>query len=215
MTDLRTLRARAHSLRVGLERRVGEAHTLAARGKAVQAEVAELDRLVADYGEVVAVLASIGEERQVRLQQQVESLVTRGLRTIFGEELSFHLVQGSSGRVPSVDFMVRTTLSDGREVDTDLMSARGGGLVSVVSFLLRLVVLLLSRKGQGGLLVLDETFAMLSREYVPLMAAFVRELVDKTGVKVLMVTHQEGFVEQADRAWAFELRDGWTHVRAL
>lgn len=201
--------------RRALDRQVGEARQIAHTGTAVAAEVMRLRDEVTLYEKAAGVLASLGEERQAATQQQIEFLVTKGLQTIFGAELSFRIEQSIKGKTPVVDFVVRTTLADGRTIDTDLMSARGGGLVAVVSFLLRLVVLLLSRGKQENLLVLDESFAMLSKDYAASMAEFLRELVDKTGTQILLVTHQDQFADVADKRYEFRLIDGWTEVKEI
>jgi DNA repair exonuclease SbcCD ATPase subunit len=218
MTDatLTALAARVQQARRAVDRSTGEARHVAQRGQAIQDEVTALQAEVALYDRVTGVLSSIGEQRQVAAQDIIEGLVTRGLQTVFGSDLSFHIVQSLRGKQVVVDFVVRTTLIDGRTVDTDVLAARGGGLAAVVGFLLRLVVLLLSPTRQDTVLVLDEPFAHLSKEYVPAMAAFLRELCDKTAVQILLVTHQPEFADVADVRHEFSLTDqGWTHVREL
>lgn len=190
---------------------------LAARGKEVQGQISQLRDEISLYETAIEVLSKIGEERQNTVQTQIESLVTQGLQTVFGSELSFHIIQSQRGKMATVEFIVRSTLDDGREIDTDVMAARGGGLAAVIGFLLRLVVILLSpERGVRRILFLDETFAHLSKEYVPLMADFLRELVDKTDIQLLLVTHQDEFIDSADKCYRFSLgADGWTEVERL
>lgn len=207
--------ARLSRARRTLDRERGEAFALASRGKQVQAEIAELSQVVELHEKAAHVLTAIGEERQDAAQRAIETLVTQGLQTIFGDELSFHLVPGVRAKTPVVDFMVRSRLDDGTVVDTDVMDARGGGLAATVGFLLRLVVLLLSRHRQDTVLFLDETFAHVSAEYLPRLVEFLKELVDKTGVQLVMVTHEAAFTEAASNVYSFDLRDGVTHVKAL
>lgn len=214
--ELARLTTRTQQVRRAVDLKTGEARHVAMRGQAVQDEVAALQDEVALYDRVTGVLSSIGEQRQVAAQDIIEGLVTRGLQTVFGTGLSFHIVQSLRGKQVVVDFIVRTTLADGRTVDTDVLAARGGGLAAVVGFLLRLVVLLLSPTRQDTVLILDEPFAHLSREYVPAMAVFLRELCDKTAVQILLVTHQPEFADVADVRHEFSLDDqGWTRVREL
>ena len=197
-----------------LDREVGEAHAIAAAGKALQVEIAELRTAIDLHERVGALLAGIGEARQSAVQLQIETLVTEGLRTIFGDGLSFHLVATTRAKTPVIDFVVRSRLGD-QIVETDVMDARGGGLAAVVGFLLRLVVLLLSQDKGEQVLFLDETFAHVSVDYLPRVAEFVRLLVDKTGVQVVMVTHSDVFLDQADLRYRFELADGVTTAQAL
>lgn len=207
--------AELRRLRRHLDQRAGEARSVAVAGQNLTREIADLQTQIALHDKAAGLLTKIGEDRQLAAQQQIEALVTQGLRTIFGEELTFHLVQQVRGKRPEIDFLVRSRLDDGTIVDTDVMDARGGGLAATVGFLLRLVVLLLSRNRQETVLFLDETFAHVSAEYEPRLADFLRELVDKTGVQVIMVTHSDAFSENADTRYRFELHDGVTRVRSV
>lgn len=211
------LAERVRTARRAADRMAGAARQIALRGQQVQAEAVSLQVEVDLYDRATAVLSSIGEQHQVAAQHTIESLVTRGLQTVFNApELSFHITQGLRGKQVIVDFAVRTTWADGRVVDTDVLAARGGGMAAVVGFLLRLVLVLLSPSRQGSVLILDEPFAHLSREYVPAMAAFLRELCDKTSVQIVLVTHQPEFAEVADIRHQFSLDDqGYTQTREL
>jgi len=168
------------------------------------------------YERAAAVLGSIGEQRQQAAQAQVEALVTRGLQSVFGEELSFHIEQSMNGARPEVSFLVRSTLPDGKIIETDVMSSRGGGLASVVGFLLRVVIMLLSKKSQQSVIFLDETFGMLSQEYEGRMAEFLRKLADEAGIQFVMVTHSDAYSDLADKRYRFELnRQGMTTVKEI
>ena len=213
--SLSALKSRLHTARRTLDRERAEALVLAQEGQRVLAEVTALTKEVSLFERAAAVLASIGEERQDTAQKQIEALVTQGLRTIFGEQLSFHLVQGVRAKTPVVDFIVRSTRDDGTVVDPDVMEARGGGLAATVGFLLRLVILLLSRHKQDTVLFLDETFAHVSAEYEPRLAEFLRELVDKTGVQIILVTHSDAFLDAADLTYRFEQKNGVTLVKSV
>lgn len=212
MTDLDT---RIGRTRRTLEQQRGEAFALATRGKALNAEIGDLAQVIELHDRAAHVLTAIGEQRQDQAQRQIEALVTQGLQTIFSDELSFHLVPGVRAKAPVVDFIVRSTLDDGTTVDTDVMNARGGGLAAVVGFLLRLVILLLSSHRQDTVLLLDETFAHVSAEYLPRLIEFLKDLVTKTGVQIFLVTHEEAFLDAADVIYRLDLTNGVTSVRKL
>jgi len=169
-----------------------------------------------DLEQVSIVLNSIGEERQTRAQHVIEELVTRGLQTIFDESLSFHIVQSVKGKTSSVEFFVRTHLPNKTVIDTPVMEARGGGLSATIGFLLRVVVLLL-RNGTSSenILVLDESFAHVSAEYLDRVGEFLRELVEKTGIQIILVTHQQELVDYGDAVYKFTQIDGDTKVEQV
>ncbi len=205
---------RAGARRRALDARQGEATVLVSRIRSLREEVATLAEDVSEYDQVTHLLNSIAEEKQLKAQQDIEELVSRGLQTIFDESLSFHIVQSVRGKTTIVEFVVRTTLAD-TVVDTPVMDARGGGVAAVIGFLLRVVVMLL-RGGtkQRNLLVLDESFAMVSVEYLPVLGEFLRSIVEETGIQIVLVTHQHEFIEVGDKVYRFSQVDGQTKVTA-
>lgn len=198
-----------------VDRQRGEAFALADQGKMLLEEIRQLNQVVELHEKAALVLAAIGEQRQDAAQRSIEALVTQGLQTIFTDDLSFHLVPGVRAKAPVVDLVIRSTLNDGTTVDTDVLAARGGGLAAVVGFLLRLVILLLSKNRQDTVLFLDETFAHVSAEYLPRLIEFLKDLVAKTGVQIVLVTHEDSFQEAADVIYHLKLVDGITQVTRL
>lgn len=198
-----------------LDQQRGEAFALVSNNRFVTDEIAQLTELVDLHERAAHVLTAIGEQRQDAAQRTIEALVTQGLQTIFSDELSFHLVPGVRAKTPIVDFQVRSTLDDGRTVDTNVMDARGGGLAATVGFLLRVVILLLNRQRGDTIVFLDETFAHVSAEYLPRLVEFLKELAAKTGIQIIMVTHEDAFLEAADTAYRFELTNGNTKAKKL
>lgn len=212
MSELDSLVRRAALRRRELDSLQGEARALISRIRALRSEV---DMLSADVGEleqVTHLLNTIAEDKQLKAQRDIEELVSRGLQTIFDDTLSFHIIQSVRGKSSVVEFVVRTTLADS-VVDTPVMDARGGGLAAVIGFLLRVVVMLLRGGSRSqNFLLLDETFAMVSAEYLGILGEFLRSIVADTGVKIVMVTHQNEFIESADKVYRFSQVEGKTKV---
>lgn len=193
------------------QREAGAATEVARQGKAAQAEAARLRHRAEVAAEVAALLNSIGEQRQESARRQVEELVTRALQVIFDKNLMFHMVQSVKANRSEVDFVIRSTYGD-TVVETSVMDARGGGMAAVVGFVLRLVVLLLT-PGARRFLALDESFAHVSASYEPRVAEFLREVADKAGVQLLLVTHSDAYSDAADVRYRLSLgADGCTQV---
>jgi DNA repair exonuclease SbcCD ATPase subunit len=211
LTELAQITARVKNLRKLVDRRIAEARVIATTGKQLKEEIELAANDVDLYNKVAITLASIGEQRQADAQTKIEELVTRGLVTIFQEDMSFHVLQTQRGKTPEVKFVVRSKAGN-KTVETPVMDARGGGLAAVVGFLLRLVVLLLSKDVKEPVLILDESFSHVSAEYERPLAEFIKELVDKTRVQIIMVTHSDAFTEFADKRYKFRLVNGITKV---
>lgn len=212
MEDLSLLGKRLEARRRELDVLAGEVRAVVGRYKSLTTEVADLSSEIEILDRTAVLLNSLGEERQAQAQGVIETLVTQGLQTIFDESLSFHIETNTKAKVSGVDFVVRSTLAH-ESVETPIMEARGGGLAAVVGFLLRVVIMLLSTSSsRTNILVLDETFAMVSAEYLDPLGQFLRQIVDKTDIQILLVTHQPEFLEVADKAYRFSQIDGRTKV---
>ena len=213
MDTLDSLVVRARQRRRQIDVAQGGVRAVLLRGKELTTEVSDLSALVEELDRVTVLLNSLGEERQLAAQSSIEELVTRGLRMIFDDTLSFHIVQAVKGKTAVVEFVVRTTLGSD-VIETPVMDARGGGLAAVIGFLLRFVVMLMGRDPRDStIMVLDEIFAHVSAEYLEPTGQFLREVVDRTGVQIIMVTHQPEFAQYADRVYNFSTTNGKTVVK--
>ena len=211
MSSTAEMASRVRSARSWADRQAGEARAIGEAGKRAVADRDRLKAMLEQHETVVKLLTRTGEERQDAAQRQVEELVTRGLQVVFDTSVSFHLIPSVKANQAQLDFIIRTTLAGGVQVDTPVMEARGGGMAAVTGFLLRLVVLLLTPETRARrFLVLDETFGMVSAEYEPRVAEFLREVADKAGVQILLVTHSTAFSDAADASYHFSLDEAGT-----
>lgn len=189
--DLATLDARFAKLKTGADQLVGRVH-------AQEQTVQDLTKTVADLESETSVLTlastaleSLLNQVSVESLESVERLVTYGLQTIFDDQhLQFKIeVQNKRG----VQWMEPKLVQSG--VEAPILDAFGGGPASVVAFLLRLMVC--RRLNLAPVLLLDESFSMVSRQYVPNVAKLLHELAEKFGFTIILVTHQEEFLQYA------------------
>jgi ABC-type uncharacterized transport system YnjBCD ATPase subunit len=211
-SDQSALRAAIVSARKTLDRDLVERDVLLDRVSGLEAKVAEAEEAAATFDKAAMLLNTLGEERQIEAQAMIEELVTRGLQSIFEPNLSLVISTQVRGKSTVTEFLIRSELSDGSSFETSVMDARGGGLVAVVAFLLRVTVLLLTQPVGRRFLLLDESFAHVSTEYQPGVAAFLSDLVHETGLQVVMVTHSEELAESATSVVRFEQVDGHTRL---
>lgn len=209
-TDAGALEREVRARRQALDRLAGRAQQVATAGKAVEAEIDRLTHRADVHAKAAALLTTIGEEAQESARGQFETLATLALRRVFGDELSFGLLAGETGGQATLEPVIRSTY-DGVVTETPVMDARGGGMAAVTGFVMRLVMVLLTPSTRE-ILFLDETFGMVSQSYVPAVAAFLREVTDRTRMQVVMITHDPAYAEFADVKYRLALEGGVTRV---
>lgn len=213
MEDIQALLATIREQKRTLDFERGQQQGLVERERELTADIQEQRELTEVLDRVTILLNNIGEDKQQKAQEHIEGIVTRGLQAIFGPTFSFHIAQTMKGKSASVEFLIRTHLDD-VTLETPVLESHGGGLAAIVGFLLRVTVMLLDKGAdKANVLVLDETFGMVSAEFLDPLAEFVRELIDKTGLQVILVTHQDQWLEYADKTVRFGIKNGATFVR--
>lgn len=127
--------------------------------------------------------------------ESISEVVTEGLESIFyDQELEFAIeVSQKHGKV-WVEFLTTEGAKTGSAIDSF-----GGGIASVESLLLRILILL--KTGLARYLILDESLSSLSTEYIENCGNFVKRMCEELDVDVLLITHNQDFVEYADKAY--------------
>lgn len=175
------------------------------RAQAEEAAIPALEQTVNILTLSEAALSTLLGRVSEESLRSIESTVTYGLRVVFDDHpltFRFRAGQARGGQVlePVLAF---------EGVEQPILDAFGGGPAQLVAFLLRLLVC--RRLGLYPLILLDETFAMVSRQYVPNVAKLLAELAEQMGFTFVLVTHQPSFVEHATRAYEIaETSEGTT-----
>ena len=136
-------------------------------------------------------LQRVAEQIQQHAHAQIAGVVTRCLKTVFGEDESYEFKINfvkRRGRTEAELLFVR----DGQEIDP--LSASGGGAIDVAGFSLRLACLMLLRPAVRRLLILDEPFRFLSKDYRPRVRGLLEELAKELNLQIIQVTHAPDLV---------------------
>lgn len=152
---------------------------------------------------VGTILAAMETAWRKGFEGALTSMVSRGLTLVLGEPTRFVIRSKQRAGTPSLEFQLE---QNGLELD--IMEAKGGTLVNLVNFLLRLAVVLAAQPPLRKVLILDEAFAHVSAEYVPALADLLRQLCDETGVQFILVTHDTAYMDAADIVYEVTQKHG-------
>lgn len=134
-----------------------------------------------------AVIQQVVQSVQQVAHASIAGTVTRCLQTVFGDDFPHTFAIRFDQKRGRTEARLVLVGPDGEEVDP--LDADAGGVVDVIAFALRLACLLLTRPARRRLLVADEPFKMLSREYRPAVRALLEAVSEEFGVQVVFVTH--------------------------
>lgn len=162
-------------------------------------EVGQLSSRVEKLGKVGELLRALMDKLVLDQVRTIEGVVTEGLHAIFPDlALTFEAEVGSKYNKVAIDFFIKQGM-DEAAVRGAPMDSFGGGPTSVSSLILRLLALM--RLKRFPLLLLDETLAAVSDEYIDDAGVFLRKLAATTGIDILLVTHKASFLDHAENAF--------------
>jgi len=177
-------------------RRVETAHTMLQEQEVnLQTKIEELHHEDVLLEKVSALFKHLLNKYVYEYAESFSQIITEGLQSIYhDQDVRFDIeVEQKRGKV-SVNFVVEEN-----GVRANPLEAFGGGVASVVSLLMRVLVVL--KADMARYLILDESLASLSEEYVEPCGDFLRKLCSELGVNILLVTHNAAFVDQCDNAY--------------
>lgn len=167
----------------------------------VKAEIEHLSNEVTVLTKVEELFRALMDLLVVRQVKAIEEVVTDGFQTIFyDQDLHFESEVGPKYNKISIDFFIREgSLEDPIVIRGRPLESFGGGPASIASLILR--ILALFRLQRFPLLLLDETLAAVSDDYIEGTGQWLQAVSSKMGVPILLITHKASFVDHCNRAY--------------
>ena len=145
----------------------------------------------------------VAKDTQQQLEMRITNIVSMALAAVFPDPYQFKLVFNERRNQTEADLLL---VRDGEELSP--VEGAGGGVLDVVSFALRIAVLLMSNYRR--IIILDEPFRHLSADLQPKASEMMKMLSDKLGIQFIMVSHEEGIIDCADNI--ITIKEGRVHA---
>ena len=178
--------------RLKLEREKGYLDTLIKRQNTYQQNLALVDKQLIDAEEALAFIQQVAKATQGQVKVHIEDIITMALDTIMDDPYKLEL-----------DFVLRRNKTEcdiyfvrnGKRIKP--IDESGGGAVDIASFASRIAFWSLG--SSDNVLVFDEPFKFVSKQYQSKVAELLTKLSDKLGLQIIMVSHNDNYIQQADK----------------
>jgi hypothetical protein len=147
-------------------------------------------------------------ERRKKAKKDIEDIGTTALQYIYDNsyELILNFVEDKKKEDLGLrmEFIIKNTLGNNQFIETGLIGERGGGIVEVVAFSLRIAALNLL--GYEGPLIIDEAYKSISHDYkLDNVAVFLKQVTQHLNRQIIFATHkQDVFGEVADKMFEIQ-----------
>lgn len=182
------------------EQSIGKKNTLLERQKKNNEKINDLKSRTEKIEKAQLFLQVTAREIQNSIRYHIEDIVQMVIDSCFPDKYKFELefVLKRNKTEANLNFY-----ENGRIIDP--MNAAGGGLINIACFAIRIAAWSLSRT--NSIILLDEPFNNLSEDLQPKAGEILKELSEKLGFQIIMITHnKETMIDVADRVFEIKLR---------
>lgn len=151
------------------------------------------------FEKVSLVVQKLSELSRVETLDKVATIVTVALQDIKDPSLSFKINYTVERGQPVADFVIHDSKL---QMDLDIMNSCGGTLADLVELPLKVSLLLKWQPRLAKILILDESFKHVSAADRPALANFIRQLSEKLGLQIILVTHSTELASHAHRVFS-------------
>lgn len=193
--DIRIIESFLSEKESDINKKKGMELLLTSKVSEIKKNIEEINKNLVLYTKCIEVLDLIQKNISGKVKENFENIVTFALKSIVGDKYSFHLNYDRWGGLQEVDFDIK---EKGFEHGFNPLDTTGGGIIDIVSIVLRIAVIELYKPKINGFIVLDEPFKHLSTQYRQLAAEFIVKLSQKIKRQIILITHINEFIHDSN-----------------
>lgn len=165
----------------------------------LKAELKALQGSATTLSEALEIMNIVGVLSQKEYKEVIEELVTYGVQYIFGDNHRFIVESGVSRNKPEMRMYI--------EIDGDRFTFKedqGGGIMDVVSFILRVVCWAIDYRRTRPLLIFDEPFKYLhffTEGQQTKIGEMINRLSEMLGLQIIIITVEQAIVGIMDKSY--------------
>ena len=184
------------NIKQDLQRKKSQREMVRRKLRETKAEIRELQRKREVGEKARAVIQIVAQQTQQNLEYHISNLVTTALRAIWNEPLEFIAKIVMRRNKTECDLLIK----EGGNEPTPLPETRGGGVLDVASFALRIAYW--SLRKNRPVFILDEPFKFVSPDRQREVSDMLKMLSEELGLQIIMVSHADDINYNADRTFA-------------
>jgi len=200
MVDLKPMRS-------SIDQKMGQRSLLSQQKLKAEESIAFNSSLLEKTLQARAIIQTVAKNTQSQIEYHISGLVTMALASVFPDPYEFQLKFVERRNSTEADLIFK---KNENETD-DILNNGGGGVADIASFAFR--VALWSLKKSRATFILDEPDKFLhSPVYQEKASQMMKELCNKLGVQIIMVSDQNTQQENADKNIRITMCNGISEV---
>lgn len=173
--------------------------------KNIENKEKELDNLIeniANHKIAYETLNNIINKNTETYINSIKTLLNKAISTIFYDENYIINIDYQDKKINFILIDKNQLDNENNPLEIDIDDACGGGIITVIGFILQLFII--ESLELNKIIFIDEGFMALSEKYRPLLYEFINEFSKTSGLKVLLISHDELVKEYANTLYEIE-----------
>lgn len=144
------------------------------------------------YLKAVELLTAVQGVTRDKIKSEFETLVSFIMQFVTEKDYQFQLEFNKRGNLQELDFRIKTP---NNQDALDMLDSCGGGIIDLVSFALRIVLMETSIPKTKGFILMDEALKHLSSNYMERIPALLEELSKKLNRQFIIISHEQELID--------------------
>ena len=155
-----------------------------------------------ELGTAIDVLYNFNIWLNEQAKTRLESITNEALKLVFPDKsMIFHVIANQTKKGVTYELNIET---DG--VTTELLDAKGGGVLDIIQTCLRITYLLRLKNRQRQFILFDEPFKNLDSERVNTAIEWLNRVSEVFGIQMLIITHIPSLIIPNENNIVYEVR---------
>jgi len=193
---LSTLKDTYNRLNDELYLKLGTKQTLEGKVKSTKARLEAIKIETENLTKASIFLQTLSDTTRHQIIDRISSIVTDALQKIKDPDLEFKMILSTERNQMDVKFVV---VNNKTQQEYDILNSCGGSIADIVTFPLKVALLLKWEPTLSRVLILDESFKFVSVADQEALGEFVRQISEKLNLQTILVTHSPTLTSKAHK----------------
>jgi len=191
--------------------KLGELNLLKSQKDEVERNLANLVESLEIDIRTRSVLEALSKITENQIKDYIEPLVTEAIKSVFGYNIKFNLQFGFERNQVTVRFGLED--EDGNMVSGNIADMKGGGVLDVVSVVLRFILLeLFNLKGP---ILLDEPGRFIDKTHQQNFGLLISSFSQKFNRQIIIVTHDDAIACVGTKHYRVYMDSGVSKIKEM
>lgn len=198
------------TLRKCIERKKGQQNQLQIDLQAAKIEKEHITGEIINTETAQAIIQTVAQKTQEELEYRLSEIVSLALTAVFEDPYKLKVLFVIRRNKTECDLLFE---KNGEIFDP--ISSSGGGAIDVAAMALRITIWSLTQPKPRNVLILDEPFRFLSKEYQIKASTMLSEISKKLKLQIIMVSHSESLIEGANKVFRIAIKKGVSNISCI